>query len=313
MRFYKIAISDPDSGSAIQTFASANDDGSTNPAAADIELDIPVSAFAVPLGGAFARVWGVPLQQISQASDLNNKSIEITVGMAKGLPLANPAQQGVVVRGTIFPAFGNWIDTDQTLDLLLAPPLAAPIVHNWPKGQQLGGAIKQALQSAFPGYTVNANLSSKVVLPENDLGIYPNIVQYATYLNAMSKRVNQDKGYPGVNITVSGKTITIYDGTQPIGNTVAIQFADLIGQPTWIGTNTISLKTVMRGDIQVGQMVTLPQAQITTTGSSQSQFRNNSAFQGSFLVTAARHVGRYRQEDANSWVSVFEVVSGAAG
>lgn len=318
MRFYKIEISDPASGTVKQAYTSANADGSTNPAALDIELNVPVFPFATPGGGAYARVWGIPLQQISQASDLNGQSIKITVGMAKGLPLANPKQQGLIVNGTIFPAFGNWIDTDQTLDLIIAPPFGTPdqptpIVHSWKKGAPLADVISQTLKTAFPTFKANVQVSSNLQLPADDLSIYPSVAPYATYLRTMSQRVNAaQKGYQGINLTVVGDTINVYDGSAPLGTTVTIAFQDLIGQPTWIGLNTLQANTVMRGDLTVGQMITMPPTITTNTSQSASQFRQNSGFQGTFMITSLRHIGRFRQETAKDWLTVIEAVSGAA-
>jgi hypothetical protein len=50
----------------------------------------------------------------------------------------------------------------------------------------------------------------------------------------------------------------VFDKTyQP--SSIAIQFTDLIGQPTWIEPNTMQVKTVMRADLQVGSIITMPQ------------------------------------------------------
>lgn len=314
MRYYKIVISDPTSGAAIQTFSSLNADGTTNPRALDAMIDIPVANYATPMGGSFVRLWGIPLQQISQASDLNNKAVAIYGGMAKGLPLANPAQAGLLARGTIFPAFGNWVDTAQTLDLLLAPAAgsnASPsnIVHNWPRGVGLGQAIESTLKTAFPLFKTQVNVGANLVLQQDDFGFYSTIGQYATYLKALSRRINADPKYAGVNVSVQGDLITVYDGTSPIGTAKQIAFQDMIGQPTWLGLNTVQAKLVMRGDITIGQEIKMPPVLTTTSASSFSQFRNKSAFQGSFIVQSLHHVGTFRQEDANSWVSVIDAVT----
>jgi len=312
VRYYKIAITNDD-GSELQTYSSLAADGSTAPGALDVEIDIQAAPFATPVGGSFVRVWGIPLRQISQASDLNRKSIAVYGGMAKGLPLANPAQAGLLAKGTIFPAFGNWIGTDQTLDLILAPPFgtnAAPsnIVHNWKKGTPLSQAITSTLQTAFPKYKSTVNISAKLTLPQDDVGYYRTIGQYADYIRSVSKRINGGADYLGVNVVLSGDTIVVYDATSPAGDAKTIAFQDMIGQPTWLGFNTVQIKTVMRADIAIGGKITLPPVLATTTAQSSPQFRNNSGFQGSFIVQSQRHVGRARQADAASWVSVFDAV-----
>jgi len=325
MRYYKIDI---DNGGTV--FTSLNADGSTNPAALQVELDIPVAPYATPVGAAWARVWGVPLQQIAQTKDLNNKSVKIYGGMAKGLPLANPAQAGILVQGTIYPAFGNWIGTDQTLDLIIAPPFGTPggssaqavgqgappggqaanLVHNWVQGTPLSNAISSTLRAAFPGYTVNVNVGANLSLPRDDVGYYETMGQYASYIKDLSQKLNNSPSYIGVNMTVSGTTISVYDGTQQSGGNAqqptAIAFSDLIGQPTWLGLQTVQAKVVMRGDLQVGGQITLPPSQATVTAQSFPQFRASSAFQGTFTIIQLRHVGHSRQPDAASWVTVID-------
>src|SRR3974390_1161091 len=208
MRYYKIDIDD---GGTV--FTSLNGDGSTDPAALQVELDIPVAPYATPAGAGWVRVWGVPLQQIAQTKDLNNKSVKVYGGMAKGLPLANPAQAGLLVQGTIYPAFGNWIGTDQTLDLIIPPPFGtsggqgappggqvANIVHNWKQGTPLSSAIKSALQTAFPTYTVNVSIGSNLSLPRNDVGYYETMGQYASHLKNLSQRLKKSPSYIGVKV-----------------------------------------------------------------------------------------------------------------
>jgi len=324
VRYYKIDIDD---GGTV--FTSLNDDGSTNPAALQVEMDVPVAPYATPVGAAWVRVWGVPLQQVAQTKDLNNKSVKVFGGMARGLPLANPAQAGLLVQGTIFPAFANWIGTDQTLDLIIAPPFGTPggasgqqvgqgappggqvanIVHNWKQGTPLSNAVQQALRTAFPNYTVNVNIGANLSLPRDDVGYYETMGQYASYIKDLSQKLNNSPTYIGVNVTVSGTTISVYDGSQSSGGgagPTAIAFTDLIGQPTWLGLQTVQAKVVMRGDLQVGGQITLPPAQATVTAESFPQFRSSSAFQGTFTIIQLRHVGSSRQPDAASWCTIID-------
>ena len=131
MRYYKIVITDPSSGNVITppgfdgllggASYTSFVNGQSLPGAWNVELDIPVIGAATPQGSAGARIWGISRQEISQANDLNGKNISIFGGMQKGLPLANPAQSGLLVQGFIFQAFGNWIGTDMTLDFVINP------------------------------------------------------------------------------------------------------------------------------------------------------------------------------------------------
>lgn len=314
MRFYRIEI-----GGTVYTSLV---NGQTDPGALNVEFDIPVSTMSAPLGSAFIRVWGVALQTLAQSNNLNNQQIKVFGGMAKGLPLANPAQQGLLVQGTIFPAFGNWEGTDMTLDMYVVAPFGAPsipaaknIVHNWQQGQPLANAIKSTLGVAFPGFKLNINISPNLVQSFTDTGFYQTLEQYGTYIRQISKSILGASEYPGVLISSNGETINVSDGTQASSGPKQIQFQDMVGQPTWIAPNIINVKTVMRGDLKILDQVKLPPSLATTTAASAPQFRSNSAFQGTFQVNTLRHLGNFRQPDARSWVTTMDlaVLNSAVG
>ena len=124
MRFYEITITDPQT-SKTQVYTSYVN-GVNDPGALNIIFDLNVVPFARTLGPSMIEIWGIPLQSISQASNLNNKNILVKGGFKKGLPLANPAQSGVLAEGFIVQAFGNWQGTDMTLNLIMLPGQVRP-------------------------------------------------------------------------------------------------------------------------------------------------------------------------------------------
>jgi hypothetical protein len=329
MRYYKIVITDPSSGQVFVPPGFAGllggasytsfVNGQTLPSAWNIELDIPVIGQATPQGSGILRVWGISIQEINQAANLNGKNIAVYGGMQKGLPLANPAQAGLLVQGTIFQAFGNWIGTDQTLDFVIVPlfgnsstkggvgTLAQPknIVLNWKAGTTLASALQTSLQTAFPGSTVKININSGLVRPNDEVGFYPTLEQLSQYVLQTSLDVIKTANYPGVNISVAGSTIAVSDN--PAGN-VQIAFQDLIGQPTWLEGATIQMKTVMRADLPYFGAITMPKALITNSSAAPTSLINlNATFQGGFYVTGLRHVGNFRQPTADSWVTVVDL------
>jgi hypothetical protein len=323
-RYYSIEI---DGGPTYTSFAN----GVTNPAALQVELDIPVAPFASPgAAGAFAKVWGVPLSDIGQAKNLRFKNVIVRGGFQKGLPLANPSQAGLLVHGYIWQAFGNWIGVDQSLDLLViagAPPVDPDnpsVPHNltlyWPQGQSMSDAIKSTLATGFPGYTTNININANLKLLAEEAAFFNSIEEFARYVKATSKSIIKTKTYPGVDIVLKDKVFNIYDNTQPAasssstaGSTSAatpdktVAFQDLIGQPTWIEAPSIQFKTMMRADLGVGDQVTLPKTFANNSAGSQSSLINQQvAFQGKFQISSVRHVGNFRQATADAWVTVFE-------
>jgi len=327
VRYYSIIISDPDSGEVVKpkSLAGLKSDatytsyvnGANLPGAFNVELDITVSNLAVPIQDGWIRVWGIALEDISQAHDLVGKRIEVYGGMKKGLPLAKEKQSGLILQGYILKAWGNWIGLDQTLDMVVTANLgtnAAPknIVHNWKKGTPLADAIASTLKTAFPKYDSKIDISSKLILSEDDVGYYYSAAQYAKHLLDTSTSI-VGGNYQGVKILLTETTFNVYDGSTQ-KTPVAIAFEDLIGQPTWIDPNKIQFKCAMRYDLSVGDYVTLPKSAITTTsaasaipaGSSQNA---KSIFQGTFWIAEERHLGNFRQPDAASWVTVFNASS----
>lgn len=311
MRYYKVVITD-ESGSIKKQWSSLDDStGSPIMGALNVELDIPMAPLGVPAGDAYVRMWGISLLDIGQSANLNGLYLAVYGGMSKGLPLANPEQNGLLVKGQIFQAFGNWQDTTQTLDFVLKPnfgTLSAPanVVPMWKKGQTMADSITATLKAAFPKYSPIFRTTKVLIAPEDMPGYYNSIDEYAAWLKSMTSTMTNGV-YTGVYITVKDNNFIVYDSSST-ANPIAIKFTDLIGQPTWIGPQTVQLRTVMRADLWVGDYVTLPAGQQTTTAQSMSQYRNSLVFTGKYQIVQMRHVGNFRQPDANSWVSMINAV-----
>ena len=336
MRYYDITISDPNSGQVFQisptatgfikaaggtTFTSwAN--GKNLPGALQVEFDIPTTPIHIPQGQAYIRVWGIGLPMISQASNLNGMSIVLKGGFQKGLPLANPAQNGILVEGQIFQAFGNWQGTNQTLDLIFFPIGQEPdngVNFNWPAGTPLKNALQQCFAQAFPAYKVNLdNLTAPLSQAAPESGTYASLTTFGQYLQQRTQTLGAsstgNKNYPGVAIRIlsASKTIYAYDKTF---KTINLAFQDLIGQPTWIDPAQVSFKTAMRADIQVGDQIVFPQgvqqpfALTSTVAAPGSPASSKTAFQGVFGVQEVHHFANFRQADAESWNTTFTAVA----
>lgn len=323
MRYYRIDIRNPDTGAPIIPSSLGNlgitsllPSGANNPAALQVELDIPVAPFHSPAGNSIIRIWGLGLQQIGTAFDLNDALIKIYGGMSKGLPLANPSQANLLISGRINQAFGNWIGLDQSIDLILSPATGTvdePLnfVLNWRAGTPMADALSATLKTALPNAIQKIAISPRLVLSQDQPGYYYTLSQLAGVIFDMSKSIITDATYQGVVIDYDGVTVKVRDGTVKT-EPKAIEFQDLLGQPTWLKFNTISVKTVMRGDLFLQDVVTLPrQAIFATQAASASQFRsdpkNQTTFSGNFVIQTCHHWGNFRQNDAASWCSVFEM------
>lgn len=334
MRFYNLSISDAATGliwkptasglgfektSGGTTFSSLLN-GYTNPGALHIEFEFVSFPFAAFQAQAAIKIWGVGLGMISQAANLNGANFKLFAGMALGLPLANPAQAGLIAQGSIFQAYGNWEGTNQTLDLICYPNTVRQISMTWKKGTQLSAALVSALQPAFSGYTISSNISSNLTAPSDQNGLYDSLADFADFVSQKSMQIGipiYGSSYAGVQITVQGSTIYLTDQQGAVvGTSKQLAFQDLIGQPTWIGPQQISFKTVLRADIQVSQNISFPIG-VTTPYVLTSQAAanypnaaasNKTAFQGEFNVTEVHHFASFRQPQAESWNTTFTAV-----
>lgn len=303
-----------------------------------IEFDVTVTTGAVPLPGAWIRIWGPTKEQIQQASDFNGASIELYGGMQNGLPLATQSvsagQPGLLISGTVFQAFANWQGVIQTLEFVVIPgPLDASITSDaarqaasigapppplnfsftWKQGSSLTTNVQAVLQQAYPGSIVNLSAADDVTLLHDEHGSFSDIRSFSDYVIGFSRDIKGPK-YAGLNITPSGtKTFLVFDNTKTNGNVTKVTLYDLIGQVTWLSANTCTFVTVMRSDLNIGDTVTFPPlaaAQAITTSSSQSNARTKNTFDGNWQITDyVRHVGDSRASDAQAWVSVYQATA----
>jgi hypothetical protein len=334
------------SSTSTMTFSSIAG-GINDPGALDIAFTIDsVASQSNAPSEAHLQIWGIPISMVSQASQLTNKRIKIWGGYSNGLPLANEQvkNQGLLVDGMIFPAWGNWISNNTSFECVIVPlpsgggSVGGPtspknIVHNMPAGTPLGTAIQNALSTAFPGSKINMAISSSLVLPAADWSFHQSLYQYMEYAKALSHSIlgTPDKGYAGVTAHIQGDTINVTDGTQS-GNTIHILYDDLVGQPTWIGLNEIQVTTVLRGDIGNTNgpvQITLPATLTTMTqenalnasgeGGSGGNLGlsglsgNYLTFQGTWQVKHLKHIGHFRDPQWNGWVTIINATQNAGG
>lgn len=341
MRYYDIQIRKPQTNDIVRpaSLASLNlpttftslVNGKNLPGALKVEINLLSNNYHSFEAGSYIRVWGIGLSSLAQAANLNGFPIIVKGGMSAGLPLAKPEQNGILISGQIFQAYGNWIGTDQTLELQVLPDTGtanAPknYVINWPKNTPLSQAIETTLAAALPNFTKRTvKISPDLKMAAPMWGQWGTLQEFADAIFKISM-APQFKGikpltggpYGGVRIpTPKDNTILVYDET--VDYTVnsqadpkKIAFEDLIGQPTWLNGTTINFKTVMRADIDVGSYVSLPPGLaspyvLTAPGASSpgAPSRERLTFTGVFNVVRMQHFGDSRQPDAASWCSVY--------
>ncbi len=310
------------SGTGVAARWTSFPNGSYDPEALDVNFDAQVTPGHTPGGGTVVSVAGVSQHDLFQAKNFAGSAFALYAGMSGGLPLsANQPAPGLLFRGSVFGAFGNWQGTEQTLDLLIIPSTYTQenpgnIVLNWKPGQSFSDAIIQTLTVAYPGADLKVSVAAGLV---NTTGSA--VLNINSTFNGLAHFVNRHTdgllgpNYPGVSLYHTGSKIIIADHTQPAEKTIALKFNDLIGQPTWLEPPTLTINTMLRADIEINDYITLPAGDIAGPGSvttlatqHAASLRNTLTFNGSFVVTAIRHVGEFRGTDAGDWLSVIQAV-----
>jgi hypothetical protein len=316
VRYYDIIISEADGRQFARYTSFVN--GKTDLGALQIEIDIPIWNLANPAGAGSVKIWGVSLQTIGQASDFNGKKIKVYAGMQAGLPLANPAQAGLIITGEIAQGFGNWIGNNQWIELIITADQnqtdqGLNIVLDWKKGSSLADAIRQTLSVAIPNYKVDISISNNLVLGGDEHGFYHSLVQFAQYIKVISRSILGGGEYNGVDILISDGSFKVFDGTSPT-SPLQLNFKDLVGQPTWQDPGTIMVTVVMRADLGCGKYVRLPETQVTIAPASPFVTpKDKSAFQGAFVIREMRHIGNFRQSDALAWITLLTCSPSSSG
>jgi len=192
-------------------------------------------------------------------------------------------------------------------------------VFNWPANASLEQALKQFFATSMKVNNPYISINPTLVAPSAQPGVYSSLNQFADWLRQFTQR-QIGGSYNGVTIQQNANGIfVVTDGTQPTSptndpnepKTVTVDFKDYIGQPTWINVQTIQFKTAMRTDINVNDTAILPSGFFGIASQqpfAQQNYRDKLAQNGSFIINSVRHVGNFRQPDANSWVTVFEGV-----
>lgn len=315
MRYYEISVT-PKGGTAPSFAWGSHPGGQFDPGALNVMFDMPVLPYGVPAGGQTISIEGVSLEAISQAQDFAGAQIMIRGGMQKGLPLANPSQAGVLLAGQIFQSFGNWEGTEMALNFVVLPSQYTQekkgnFILNWKAGQTLAEALRSTLSIAYPGMPISISLGDNLVLDNDDPHFVGTLDELAQHVGDLTE---QQFNGQRVTITIQSGKIVVFDTTHKPGP-IQLNFTDLIGQPTWVEPQVMQVKTVMRADLQIGAIITMPKGMQNTPGlvttwpdSLPSSIKYQSAFQNNFQIIELRHIGNFRSADSGDWCTVFNCV-----
>lgn len=326
MRYYRLEIINPKTGKP-PVYGSGNpigpfDTSRTPGCGLHVEFDVEVVGLDVVNSGTMLTIYGLPIDMLKQSVSLQGCQVRMFAGFSRGLPLANPDQQGEIIYGEIYLAYANWIGTNQTLNLVINPTPrkkedGSPFSINGKgeAGEKVGDVIARALKEAFPKKLIECQVSDSLVLPERWAASYQDVGSLAMVVRNASIAMMRDEKYSGIAISILSDRIRIYDNASAKwGEPKTIHAHELSGQPTWIAPFTVSFKCPMRGDIRCGDVVKLPEGLysgaasivMANTTAPAVMTRNSTTFTGKFLVKSVRHIGAYLTADGDAWVTVFE-------
>lgn len=227
----------------------------------------------------------------------------ITVGGILASPMPTFGAATAEIGGVINSLFGGGGG-----GLSLIKPVN--LIHNMQPGQTLASAMQETLSRAFPQAKTVVQISPNIKLGYQDSGVYQSVDQYSQYVHKLSQSVLGTDGYLGVQISSKDNTIHVWDGTSPVSD-CNVDALDLIGQPTWVDWFTVSVKTVMRADLDVGGVIYLPPTLYTLTAAGapmagMSIQRTNDSFSGPFIIKRIVHIGDFRSPDSANWSTNIE-------
>lgn len=315
MRYYDLTITPSDSTTPFRQWTSYPG-GKYDASALNIEFDMPVAPYHTPTGGGTVTVHGIALEDLGQAQQFAGMTLTLKAGMKAGFPLANPAQAGLIVTGQVIQSFGNWEGTEQTLDFVILPSNYTnenPGNHSlsWPAGTPLGPALQQCLSVAYPGMPISMNISPNLVNSSDQHHVCGTLEEMAQFVGPWT----DDQFKNPVQITIQGGKLKVFDQTYKPGP-VQLVFTDFIGQPTWIDNLTMQVKTVLRADLEVGSVITMPQGLPNAPGfigtsapSKPAGIKYQSIFKNSFQISELRQIGSFRSSDAADWCTVLNCIA----
>jgi hypothetical protein len=308
MRYYNIQIFDQ-SGKMFLEFQTKYGTG------LNIELNAVINDLS-QTGTATLKVFNLPLKYFLRQSDFRGKTILIKGGMSKGLPLANPAQQGILLFGEIQYCIGEREKGTNFLTFSIIYTAATPpkngFILDWKKGTKLKDALKNTFQNAgVTANNFNINLDdNKWIAPQDVKAGYQSDKQFATYLDYITK------GEVKMAVNAPAKTYLITDNSKTTPKPKVISIFDFIGQPTWTEgtgndgkpTANVALPVVLRGDIYWWDEIEIQDPQVSKVGVSAAIGLPDNArvgFTGKVRVFQITHIANYSATGGENWQTLL--------
>ena len=242
-----------------------------DPGALNVVLDLFVYRADSPTQQAIVQIWGVDRADLSQARNFTGCIIEVRAGFQKGLPLNNASQAGLILKGQINQAYGNWLGTDMTLDFVVVTAGSTSenpvnLSFNWLANTPLKDALTATFNVALPGVAQDIQISSNLVQSHDEYGIYDALTPFAQMLRDLTRPIIGG-AYDGVTIVMTPNGLMVRDSYKTTGPTTATSTPTFTynGVSYPVTNGTISVPTSLLAD--QGFLNALPSPATVVTGS----------------------------------------------
>lgn len=276
-------------------------------------------------------VYNPPLWMFGEYMKLYNKKIELYAGVT-ATPISNligiePAKQDLIVSGFIGAVFPDWNDANMQLTFILnqVPQYASKADGSVDFTKSPGGyqfrtksgdsaapAIKEALDKVAPGVPL-VDRTDGATIPIPCTAPVFTVTGLASIVSAW-----------GLILMYSGQGYILNTRASPAyGQEVALKKQDFLCQPSALGVSEMAITTFIRGDIRMGDLITMPEDMFVGVTNLAGSIANSTGlddylrttgrnlftlFSGKWLVNKIWHVGDLRNTDVQSWATHFNVV-----
>jgi len=332
-RYYKVILTPPDGGPPPPFSAKGNPSGfildsTGNPAALQVEFDLASNSNGSSGSGSkILRIYGIPYQDVAQAVNWDGYGVQVFGGWTKGFPLstmmATNHGTGLLISGTAQFPVANWKGTELYVDIPIIGMAGAAadqdnIVMNYQVGQTMQSAIQNTFATAYPTVKSNFFISPNLVCTQAQLGTFTSMEEFIKWANKESMRQlgGSVNNYQGVQIGWRGNQIFVMDQTVKVDpQPIPVAYSELIGNIARIQNNTFQVMCLMRSDIQVGSIISLPTTStqnqaaapiISASGLPSRAPDPGTQWSGNYGVLEIRHLGDFRGTGSGmEWVTII--------
>ncbi len=320
MRKYQIIIDNPDNGKVLFNFGSfnVNDPTKLNPEAPNIQFNIQQFQAKLTTNNSIT-LFNIHPYYFSMNQFLYGMRVRLYAGMEitpMTAKLKYGGTYGMITDGYITAAIPEWNGKDTQLTIIIQPynpSKKKPYVFDVKIGDAMVPKIIEAY-SAIAGTIINFDTGNESFVSTTE---YDAIVRSMSDIDKLITEQHEynlmqtQSGYklsPAASLT----NITISSTSQII----ALQEGDFIFQPSLVNLAEVAITLMMRSDIRIGDVVTIPQDiwvglsaldVVRNADSLIEMFKGKtlfSMFSGSFKINKVWQIGDARNIDPQAWVTI---------